>query len=82
MITAKEARKMSELIDIVRVILKDIERNIDNKIDVGGRCVSYKFNENLTKKHIKDIINTLQDYGYKVEDENTMYTSGWYKISW
>ena len=86
MITAKEARKMSDCHDVLEDAMALIDEKVRAACYKGFYCADIKINANIRKLPLSTLIDRLVNLGYKwqgstwVEREsNLVITISWYK---
>lgn len=66
MITAEEARKLSESCSDIKETISDIESSIIKAARFGRTSISYKANIQLNRGIFDKLLTCLSEYGYQV----------------
>lgn len=66
MITAEEARKLSESCSDIKETISDIESSIIKAARFGRTSISYKANIQLNRDIFDKLLTCLSEYGYQM----------------
>ena len=82
MINAKEVKEISDSVDVVELILKDIEQDIIRSSKIGCKSTTYIFSSSTQDETINKIILKLKENGYSIKKYGPESIQKWYDISW
>ena len=82
MITAKEAKEISDSVDVAELLLKDIDNDILRTSKEGGNSTTYIFRSDTSDKIINKIVSKLKRNGYSINKSGIESVQKWYCISW
>lgn len=82
MITAKEMRDTASVRNVIRIILKEIESNIEYAALDGKSTVSIRIHTDYSEENIKNVISELQYAGFVVVKNEQALIKHTYTVSW